>query len=158
MVPRIWPGFLAIWTAIILHLIWVTLLVIPGTRAGNSTPVHEVVVLAGGELPAAAALATVALAALYGTTRSMSARSKILLVLPQQLLLGISAAGAILAMYHSHYADGVMRSGTFIVADQLAIVLAWLSHTAAVLFLVLIHQHRLTLGGLSLVPEASDRG
>lgn len=157
MVPRIWPGFLAVWTAILLHAAWVVLLVIPGTKAGNSTPVHEVVELAGGSPRfAAVALATVASAAIYGTTKTMTARGKILYVLPQQLLLGVSAAGAILAMYHSQYADGVGRPGTFIIADQLAVVLTWLAHTAAILFLVLIHQRRMTLGGLSLGPPKSD--
>lgn len=147
-IPRIWPGFLAIWAAIGLHASWVVLLLIPGTRAGNSTPVHEIVALVGDPITAGLVLAVVVFCALLGLVQKMTARGKILFVLPQQLFLGISAAGSILAMWDSHYADGVARSGTFIVADQLAIIITWLGHTAAILFLVLIHQRRISLGGV----------
>lgn len=151
MVPRIWPGFLAVWAAILLHLTWVVLLFWPDTHAGRSTPVHSVVIVAGSPQRAAFLLLIVAAFAISGTCRSLTAIQKVLYVLPQQFVLGISAAGAILAMYRSHYADGVIRPGTFIVADQLAIVLTWGFHTAAIVFLYLIHQRRLTLGGRSLV-------
>lgn len=150
MVPRVWPGFLAIWAAILLHATWVVLLLIPGNHAAASTPVHEVVRLLGEPWRASAVLAAVAGAAVYGTARSMQARDKILFVLPQQLLLGVSAAGALLAMWRSMYADGVPRPATFIVADQLAIVLTWGFHTAAIIYLVLIHYRRVTLGGIPL--------
>lgn len=155
MVPRIWPGFLAVWAAILLHLVWVVLLLKPGSHAGQSTPVHEVVALTGAPWRAAILLSVVASAAVFGTARSLTARDKILFVLPQQLILGVSAAGALLAMWRSRYADGVPRPGTFIVADQLAIVLTWGFHTAAIIFLFLIHTRRLTLGGRS-VPAEND--
>lgn len=153
MIPRIWPGFLAIWAAIILHFTWVVLLLWPGTHAGNSTPVHSVVGLAGGPRMAAMFLFVVATIATVGTARRVSAAQKMLYVLPQQLILGVSAAGAILAMFDSHYADGVTRPGTFIVADQLAIVLTWAFHTAAIVFLFLIHKRRVSFGGRSLPPN-----
>jgi hypothetical protein len=59
------------------------------------------------------------------------------MLLPQQTLLMISACGAILAIYFSRYADGVVRPRPFIAADQIHVILAALGHTTAVVAYVL---------------------
>lgn len=56
----------------------------------------------------------------------------VLLLTPQQVLLLISAAGAISAMVASQFADGVIRPQAFIIADQIHIVLAAVGHAAAI--------------------------
>jgi hypothetical protein len=145
--PRIWPGFLAVWVAILLHLTWCVLLLIPSTHAQFSTPVHELVRLVGTQRRAGGLLFFVAAAALCGLAVPPRPAVKIFYLLPQQLALGVSAAGSILAMYHSAYADGVARPATFIIADQLAVVLTWMFHTVALMYLYLIHAGRLTIGG-----------
>jgi hypothetical protein len=58
------------------------------------------------------------------------------LLIPQQIVLMMSAAGAITAVYLSHFADGVERARIFIAADQIPVVLAALGHTAAIIALV----------------------
>jgi hypothetical protein len=148
-VPRVWPGFFAVWAAVLLHLTWCVLLLLPDTHAPGATPVYEVVRLAGSPWRAAVLLGSVALTAMWGALRRLPPGLKIYFLLPQQLVLGISAAGSILAMYNSHYADGVPRAASFIIADQLAVVLTWMFHTLAILYLYAIHTRRLSLGGVS---------
>lgn len=155
--PRIWPGYLAVWAAIILHLSWVVLLLVPGTHAYNATPVHEVYGLAGySAWRTAALLAFVAGSASVGLFRHVSPGIKLIYCFPQQLILGVSAAGAILAVYNSAYADGVLRPATFIAADQLAVVLTWLGHTAALMLLYLIHERKLAPSGRAIPVEGQD--
>jgi hypothetical protein len=155
--PRLWPGYLAVWAAVILHLTWVGLLLVPGTRAYLATPIHEVYGVAGySAWRTAALLAFVALAAVAGLVRRVEPGLKIFYLLPQQLVLGISAAGASLAIYHSHYADGVPRPATFIAADQLAVILTWGGHTAALMLLFLIHTRKISAGGGSIPVKESD--
>lgn len=149
--PRIWPGYLAVWAAVALHMSWIVLLLVPHTHAFNATPVHEVYALSGfSAWRTVALLGVVAGAALVGLTRDIAPGLKLVCMLPQQLVLGISAAGAILAIVHSQYADGVPRPITFIAADQLAVILTWLAHTIAMLMLYLIHTHKLSAAGRPL--------
>lgn len=57
----------------------------------------------------------------------------VLLLLPQQCLLMMSAAGAIEAMYLGQFADGILRPHAFIIVDQLYSILIALGHTAAII-------------------------
>lgn len=143
-----WPGFLAVWVAIMLHFSWIALLCFPHTNAYFSTPVHELWALSGYSVwRTICVLAVVASVATAGMFRRVDAGEKILYLLPQQLVLGVSAAGSVLAIWHSQYADGVDRPGTFIAADQLAVILTWVGHTTALVLLYLIHDGVLTPGG-----------
>ncbi len=54
------------------------------------------------------------------------------MLLPQQILLMMSAAGATEAIWLSQFADGVIRSRAFIAADQLYSILAAIGHTVAI--------------------------
>lgn len=60
-----------------------------------------------------------------------------IMLIPQQILLMMSAAGAIEAIFISQYADGVLRPWAFIAADQAYSVIAALGHTLAMLLFVL---------------------
>lgn len=57
-----------------------------------------------------------------------------LMVLPQQFILLLSANGAITAIIHSQFADGVQRSRTFIFCDQLDSILLAIFHTATIIY------------------------
>lgn len=152
--PRFWPGYLAVWAAILLHVVWVGLLLVPGTKAYNATPVHEVYSVTGYSVWRTAAMfALVAAAALAGLAGASTAGEKVFYLLPQQLVLGISAAGSTVAVWRSHYADGVPRPATFIAGDQLAVILTWGGHTCALMMLYLIHTRRLTFGGGALPSD-----
>jgi len=57
----------------------------------------------------------------------------LLLLLPQQIILMMSAAGAFEAIWTMQFADGVIRSRAFIAADQIYSLLAALGHTLALI-------------------------
>jgi hypothetical protein len=59
-----------------------------------------------------------------------------ILLIPQQVILLLSASGALSAMFLGHFADGVERSRAFILADQCHIVLAAIFHTLALILFV----------------------
>ena len=151
-IPKMWPGFLAVWAAIVLHLTWVGALLVPDSGASYATPVHTVWAACGSSnIWTLVLLSFVLVIAMIGVSRDVTAGQKILYLLPQQLVLGISAAGALLAMYHGHFADGVTRPHSFITADQMAVVITWGFHTIALMFLWLIHLKVLTAGGWNVV-------
>lgn len=79
-----------------------------------------------------AVLAVVAGLALWSQVLR-SGPMKALLLLPQQVVLFISAAGALGYMYVSHFADGVVRPQAFIVADQSVTILLALGHAWALI-------------------------
>ncbi|MDB5612076.1 MAG: hypothetical protein JWP25_8976 [Bradyrhizobium sp.] len=64
----------------------------------------------------------------------------LLFLIPQQVLLMMSAAGAIESMWLGQFADGVLRPHAFIAADQFYSVLAALGHTIA----IIVHARRVT--------------
>lgn len=112
-----------------LHLSWAIIALIDRTAIGatavdalyrfiNSIPVLIAVLIA------AAAMAFFAMFA--------SKPWLFLLLMPQQILLCMSAAGAIEAMWIHQFADGVIRPFGFIAADQMHIALAAAGHTAAI--------------------------
>lgn len=55
------------------------------------------------------------------------------LLLPQQIMLMLSATGAIGAIWLSQFADGVVRPREFIAADQFHIFFAAIGHTIAII-------------------------
>ena len=60
-------------------------------------------------------------------------RVGILLMVPQQFTLLVSAGGAIDAMVTGHFADGTVRSHWFLIADQFPAVAAAIGHTIAII-------------------------
>lgn len=115
--------------AIVLHFVWAAAILID-PQAVNATSVHalhrllqsprEVALVAG----MCSALATLGIMCRLPWVA--------ILLMPQQLLLMISAAGAFEAMWLSQYADGVFRARSFIIVDQAPVVLAAFGHTIAI--------------------------
>lgn len=116
--------------AVGLHLVWASILVFDHS-ATQATAVNALHRFIGNELLLAFTVAFAALVAFY----AMLSRSPwtLLLLLPQQILLMMSAAGAVEAIWTAQFADGVIRSRAFIAADQVYSVLAAMGHTAAII-------------------------
>lgn len=82
----------------------------------------------------------IALASILATIGIFSRKVWVsLLLMPQQILLMVSASGAIEAMWIGQFADGVTRPAAFIAADQIYSVLAAIGHTVA----IIVHAKRL---------------
>jgi hypothetical protein len=141
-VTRAWQGarlntFLGkyvILTASLLHIGWAVLLLVD-EQAGGSTPLHILLGICGGRYRTAFVLALVAVAAMAFpfVQTPISNVSVVLMLMPQQVLLLISSGAGIRAAAYGHYADGVARSGAFILADQMPMVLLSLLYIVMVL-------------------------
>lgn len=115
--------------AVALHLSWAIILLIDGS-ATNATAVHALHrYIALPLLPPV--IAGAALFAVWGMISNSP--WTLVLLLPQQILLMMSAAGAVEAIWLSQFADGVIRARAFIAADQLYSVLAAIGHTLAII-------------------------
>lgn len=102
--------------AITLHILWgIGLLISPSPQ--NITAIAALVKL-GMASPAGIGVLylTVALSALLGMTLCL--RVGLFFLLPQALMLCLSASGALKAMWCGCFADGVVRDSSFLVADQ----------------------------------------
>jgi hypothetical protein len=120
--------------ASVLHLVWAGLLVF-AQGAGNSTPVAIITKLSGGRERAAVILVGVSVAALtfLYTKRTKSNATVSALLVPQQLLLFLSAGAGLWATIRESYADGVIRDWAFILTDQLPVILLAVLYTVVVL-------------------------
>ena len=126
---------MGVWYAIVLHFIWAGLVLVTNNAPKHATAVSSVAELFPAKAGLAIVFATVAGCALLSIYQKRITMLKIALLIPQQLILGVSAAGALRAMYLSHYADGVIRQRGFIIADQLPAVLALVVHSATIIYL-----------------------
>ncbi len=123
-----------IWLAMVLHLIQGFLLLLDKT-AGNTTSAHLLLKyvpyapLAGLIMVAAALLAMVELVYFHYIPNTGS----VILLLPQQIILIMAAGSAIQAIFLSHFADGVIRSRAFIIADQSVFILLAIFYTVAII-------------------------
>ena len=125
------PISLMVLFAIVLHYVWSVALFVDDS-ALHATALSAIHRWLGLELtvvgvPTAATLAIVAMV--------IDRPWFVLLLIPQQLLLTMSAAGAIEAIWISQFADGVFRSRGFIVADQCYSIIAAIWHTVAIVCL-----------------------
>lgn len=118
--PRPLTACAVVMYAALLHVIE-AIMVMLSSAADGSLPIAALLwvipnrVLLVGSMVLSALMAMSAISVKSHST----AKNVIFLLLPQQLLLVITAAGAWLAVWHGAYADGVMRSTLFITADQL---------------------------------------
>jgi hypothetical protein len=119
-----------------LHLCWAAILLVD-TSAIGATPVAALRARIGDTYLVWTLLAAAGLASLALWLRRPWI---VLLLLPQQILLAISAEGAASAILLAQFADGVIRPRAFIAADQLYVILAAIGHAAA----MLVHTHRPT--------------
>ena len=120
-----------VWYAILLHFVWMALI------AGSSsalfvTATDSLRQQCGGRWQTAAALGIVASLALFSIWRNRADIWGLLTIVPQQLVMLLSAGSAIHAMWVSQFADGVVRPRAFIMTDQMPAVLAAAMHTMAI--------------------------
>lgn len=132
---------MGVWFAVILHLIWATTLIVGNGANRRTTGLYALSQLFPNHVGLAVILIAVAGCALLGIL-SRPSLGKVFLLVPQQLVLGVSAAGALHAMAASQFADGVVRSQTFLIADQSPVVLALLIHSATIMYLAATHSRR----------------
>lgn len=116
--------------AIALHLTWAGILIVDDV-ATQATALNAVYRYIDPVPLLIAVLVTAASLALFGLY--LSSPVALLLLLPQQLILMMSAAGAFEAMWNMQFADGVIRPVAFIAADQIYSILAAIGHTAALI-------------------------
>ncbi len=119
--------------ASLLHFIWAFLLLLDD-RAQGSTPVSIISKVCGGPVRSAVVLAvfgTMAIVFPFLKHRVSNAQLAVLLI-PQQMLLILSAGAGLTAVVRSSYADGVVRAASFILADQLPSILLAILYTAVV--------------------------
>lgn len=116
--------------AICLHALWAALLI-------TDQSVKKITAIASltqyVTYPWGAALFfTVAALACVGLF-AQGRRVRLLLLLPQQAILFLSAGGAMEAIWVSHFPDGYVASRAFIAADQFPAILVAIAHTWAIL-------------------------
>jgi hypothetical protein len=133
---------MGVWFAVALHTLWAFLLL--GSDAPkHATAIAELAAIFPAKSGLAIVLLSVAACAMYGIVKpAHTISSRVLLLTPQQFALGISAYGAIRAMWLSQFADGVHRPTTFLIADQSPAVLALLIHTTTIAYLALTPRWR----------------
>lgn len=121
--------------ASLLHYAWAALLAYD-PAAGNSTPVHVLVHYCGGRPQAVFVLlltATMALCAPLVHHPAVRRAMLPVLLIPQQIILFMSAGAGIDAALVGHYADLTPRPWPFILSDQLPVILVSLLYTTALL-------------------------
>jgi hypothetical protein len=125
-VPQVW----IIWYAVLLHIGWGCLLLVSPSPYG-ATALHIYHDLP--RIPMAGALFLASGLAAWAVTRRQPSLRSLSALLPQQVLLTLSAYAAIAAVIAGHYGDGLPRPRLFILADQAPAILALILHTAAVI-------------------------
>lgn len=123
-----------IWAAIALHVLWGGLLLCDES-AGWVTAIHLFVHLCGSSTAAGIIYLCVSVMAACSLLRGRSSVEYLELIglLPQQVILMISALGAVAAISRGMFADGVVRPRAFISADQGNDIIFCLFHTAAMI-------------------------
>lgn len=116
--------------AVALHLTWTGILLFDKS-ALTATPVAAIYLY----VHPPAFLITIIFSAAVCATVGLVARTRwvAIFLLPQQILLMMSAAGAVEAIWLGHFADGVIRSRAFLACDQIYSVLAAIGHTIAIM-------------------------
>jgi hypothetical protein len=137
----LWDDYLRyawmVYYGVLLHGFWAIMVLFSDDPFG-STPLHAL--LLGHRLVTAAVLIAASGMAVKGVQQK-GTMSGVLLLLPQQLLLVVSAIAGIVAAILGHYADLEPRPHLFIAADQLPSVVAAICHSFAIFDLH--HRHRI---------------
>ncbi len=114
----------------VLHLTWAGL-ILSSHEATGATPVASLSLLFKSDIVLVVALSLAAVMSLAGLVSQLP--WMVVLLMPQQSILLISAFGAMGAICGAQYADGVLRPQAFIAADQVGAVLAALAHAGAII-------------------------
>ena len=133
------PGIWIFLYAILLHTIWGIVLLISADPL-HVTAISGIVTLGFVSAPSAGVLFLfVAFLAYIGIVAPKPAG--FFFLLPQQLVLTCAAFGALESIIAGSFADGVIRSTPFLMADQSPAVLIALLHTLAVWMNFVKHEH-----------------
>jgi len=121
------------WWSVSASVIWASAIVCD-PNAMYATPLRTVAEFFNYSRPA---LVFALLTSAFSTVVAMLPASRLglrtlILLIPQQFFLCLAAGGSVMAIYSGHYADGVLRSQAFILADQSPWVLAALLYTVSV--------------------------
>lgn len=118
-----------VFSAVLLHLSWAGILLFDesATNATALNALHRYISLPKLP-PIIAGAALCAVAAMLWPSRWTLA-----LLVPQQILLMMSAAGCAEAIWLSQFADGVVRARGFIAADQIYSIIVAIGHTLAII-------------------------
>lgn len=120
-------------TAWVSHLVWAVVLTIGGEPAGWCTAIHGTLRLVGNPYLLAGLYAMSSGLIIWSMARRRIDMLGFLLCVPQQFFMMSSALGALRAIAHSRFADGVERPWEFITNDQQLYLLIGVFHTAALL-------------------------
>ena len=119
------------WLAVLTHLLWGVLLLNNGEVVTGITAIHHTMELGFSVTGLGLSYLVIAGLAALGLRTEMKGYFAIVCVLPQQFFLVYSAIGAVQAIWHSSFADGVMRPRAFIAADQAPVIFLAILHTCA---------------------------
>ena len=125
------PGVILIRCIALLHGLWAVLLVWWGDQIA-STPVASILHL----LPRGVVIGLLlgcSLCALWAVGHRQTSLRTLLWLMPQQILMMMTALGCLVAVIQQRYADGVPRPWPFILSDQLPVILLAIFHTEAIL-------------------------
>lgn len=134
-IERYFPTVVAL--AVALHLLWAAGIILEPSSVFATAP-SSVLVLMGivtGSQQWAPAILFAAVAMLAGWGLISTSPWRHLWMVPQHLVLSISAIGAMHAMWLGEFADGVTRTHWFLIVDQSPIVLITLAHLTALIFI-----------------------
>ena len=120
-----------VWLSILTHLVWGVALV-ADERAGWATATSVLHGMVGHHVVEGLLVFLVGVLALVSEARKRRDVRSFVLLIPQQLLLFISAYGSFLAVTKSQYGDGVPRPFLFILVDQFAWILVAIFHAVVV--------------------------
>lgn len=118
------------------HLFWVGMILFD-LHALNATGLHALYKYIQPPQFLAFTLAISSLSAIVGIMSRLP--WLVILLIPQQILLMMSAAGVVEAIYLGQFADGVLRPQAFIASDQIGTILFAIGHTTA----MIVHTRRL---------------
>lgn len=120
-------GFFVLCTAVTLHVLWAAILIATDMEL-RTTPMSYLI-RSFGQRSAAALLVCGALLGVMGIR--YPGWKGLWLSLPQNLLLFVAASAGIVSAIYGRYPDGVVRSGAFILTDQLPMILLAFLHAVS---------------------------
>lgn len=123
---------LPIWGLIGLHGLWAIAILI-GSDANGTTALSGLLAVIHDPIILSISLIAASLSAIYALTGEHDNYTRLLLLIPQQLIATVVAANAIYYMVLGHFADGVQRTSLFLVVDQSPTVIFMLIYTIAVI-------------------------
>ena len=115
------------------HFVWAVVLTIGGEPAGWCTGIHGTLKLIGNVYALAFLYAASSVLVIWSMARRKIDMFGFILCVPQQFFMMSSALGALRAIAHSEFADGVPRPWEFITNDQNLYLLIGVYHTVAIL-------------------------